>query len=188
MCPPKHVDQLRNIGIINSTTRLHLVGSFYEIYITMHGSMNIRYVIRNLRSPLHIIPWIISYIRRGRPTWPRAAIFRHYDSCVQTFGRTPWTDGWNIARTLSTPDNTNMPWMGFEPTTQRSKRHKIAHILDRTTNVIWTTYYHNANHVWSDWQGKQHAWGNVKQTYQILVRKLWKKRSPVDPHCDSVNT
>jgi len=31
--------QLRNIGIINSTTRLHLVGSFYEIYITMHGSM-----------------------------------------------------------------------------------------------------------------------------------------------------
>jgi len=28
--------------IINSTTRLHLVGSFYEIYITMHGSMNIK--------------------------------------------------------------------------------------------------------------------------------------------------
>jgi len=26
----KHVEQLRNIGIINSTTRLHLVGSFYE--------------------------------------------------------------------------------------------------------------------------------------------------------------
>jgi hypothetical protein len=32
MCSPKHVEQLRNIGIINSTTRLHLVGSFYEIY------------------------------------------------------------------------------------------------------------------------------------------------------------
>ena len=31
MCRPKHVEQLRNIGIINSTTRLHLVGSFYEI-------------------------------------------------------------------------------------------------------------------------------------------------------------
>jgi hypothetical protein len=30
---PKHVEQLRNIGITNSTTRLHLVGSFYEIYI-----------------------------------------------------------------------------------------------------------------------------------------------------------
>jgi len=29
---PKHVEQLRNIGIINSTTRLHLVGSFYENY------------------------------------------------------------------------------------------------------------------------------------------------------------
>ena len=33
---------LRNIGIINSTTRLHLVGSVYEIYITIHGSMNIK--------------------------------------------------------------------------------------------------------------------------------------------------
>jgi hypothetical protein len=33
VCRPKHVQQLRNIGIINSTTRLHFVGSFYEIYI-----------------------------------------------------------------------------------------------------------------------------------------------------------
>ena len=41
MCRPKHVEQLRNIGIINSTTRLHLVGSFCEIYIAMQGSMNI---------------------------------------------------------------------------------------------------------------------------------------------------
>jgi hypothetical protein len=40
VCRPKHVEQLRNIGIINSTTRLHLVGSYYEICITMHGSMN----------------------------------------------------------------------------------------------------------------------------------------------------
>jgi hypothetical protein len=39
VCRPKHVEQLRNIGIINSTTRLHLFGSFYKIYITMHGSM-----------------------------------------------------------------------------------------------------------------------------------------------------
>jgi hypothetical protein len=28
---PKHVEQLRNTGIINSTTRLHLTGSLYEI-------------------------------------------------------------------------------------------------------------------------------------------------------------
>ena len=40
----KHVEQLRNTGIINSTTRLHFVGSFYEIYITMHGSMNIKFI------------------------------------------------------------------------------------------------------------------------------------------------
>jgi len=30
VCRPKHVEQLRNIGIINSTTRLRIVGSFYE--------------------------------------------------------------------------------------------------------------------------------------------------------------
>jgi len=41
---PKHVEQLRNIGIINSTTQSHLVGSFYEIYITINGSMNIKWV------------------------------------------------------------------------------------------------------------------------------------------------
>jgi len=39
----KHVEQLRIIGIINSTTRSHLVGSFYKIYIMMHGSMNIKF-------------------------------------------------------------------------------------------------------------------------------------------------
>jgi hypothetical protein len=39
---PKHVEQLRNIGIINSTTQSHLAGSFCENYITMHGSMNIK--------------------------------------------------------------------------------------------------------------------------------------------------
>jgi len=43
MCRSKHVEQLRNIGIINSTTRSHLVGYFYKIYIMMHGSMNIKY-------------------------------------------------------------------------------------------------------------------------------------------------
>jgi hypothetical protein len=32
VCRPKHVEQLRNIVIINSTTRLHVVGSFYEKY------------------------------------------------------------------------------------------------------------------------------------------------------------
>jgi hypothetical protein len=45
VCRPKYVEQLRNIGIINSTIRLHLVGSFYEIYIMMHGSMNIKFII-----------------------------------------------------------------------------------------------------------------------------------------------
>jgi hypothetical protein len=41
VCRPKHVEQLRNIGIINSATRLHLVGSFCEIVFilskTGHG-------------------------------------------------------------------------------------------------------------------------------------------------------
>jgi hypothetical protein len=40
-CRSKHVEQLRNIGIINSTTRSHLVGYFYTIYNMTHGSINI---------------------------------------------------------------------------------------------------------------------------------------------------
>ena len=43
MCRSKHVEQLRNTGIINSTTLLHLFGYFYKIYIMMHGSMNIKF-------------------------------------------------------------------------------------------------------------------------------------------------
>ena len=31
------------IGIINSSTRLHLVGDFQMIYSMMHGSMNIKF-------------------------------------------------------------------------------------------------------------------------------------------------
>ena len=60
MFRPKHVEQLRNIGKINSTTtRLHLVVSFYEIYITMRGSMNVNFmnIKRKLRASLiNIIP------------------------------------------------------------------------------------------------------------------------------------
>ena len=44
-CRSKHVEQLRNIGIINSATQSHRVGYFYNIYITimMHGSMKIKF-------------------------------------------------------------------------------------------------------------------------------------------------
>jgi hypothetical protein len=44
VCRPKHVEQIKNIGIINSTTRLHLFGSFYEffypyLYYGSYGNM-----------------------------------------------------------------------------------------------------------------------------------------------------
>ena len=42
VCRSTHVEQLRNIRIINSTTRLHLVSYFYTVWIMMHGSMNIK--------------------------------------------------------------------------------------------------------------------------------------------------
>jgi hypothetical protein len=45
VCRSKHVEQLRNIGIINSATRSHLVVYFYKIYIMMHGSTNIKCII-----------------------------------------------------------------------------------------------------------------------------------------------
>jgi hypothetical protein len=43
----KHVEQLRNIGIINSTTQAHLVGYFYKICLetlncgTLHGGSTV---------------------------------------------------------------------------------------------------------------------------------------------------
>jgi len=51
VCRSKHVEQLRNIGIINATTRSHLVGYFYTIYIMMHGSMNIKTIYVSLVLP-----------------------------------------------------------------------------------------------------------------------------------------
>ena len=41
MCRSKHVEESRNIGIINSTTRSHLVVYFYTICIMIQGTMNI---------------------------------------------------------------------------------------------------------------------------------------------------
>jgi len=53
VCRSKHVEQLRNIGIINSTTRSHLVGYFYTICIMMHGSMNIKFKISVCKCDWH---------------------------------------------------------------------------------------------------------------------------------------
>ena len=40
-CRPKHVEQLRNIGIINSTTRSRLVGYFYKMCVCVYfGKFN----------------------------------------------------------------------------------------------------------------------------------------------------
>jgi len=55
VCRPKHVEQLRNIGIINSTTRSHLVGSFCVIYITMQGSVNIMMINNHLETRIGLI-------------------------------------------------------------------------------------------------------------------------------------
>jgi len=58
VCRSKHVEQLRNIGIINSTTQSHLVGYFYKIYIMMHGSMNIKLqVISRIGSQRTVYSW-----------------------------------------------------------------------------------------------------------------------------------
>jgi len=39
---PKHVEQLRNTGIINSTTRSHLVGSFYRLVWRLATGLTVR--------------------------------------------------------------------------------------------------------------------------------------------------
>jgi hypothetical protein len=43
VCRSKHVEQLRNTGIISSTRRSHLVGYFYSICIMIQGSMKINF-------------------------------------------------------------------------------------------------------------------------------------------------
>ena len=43
MCRSKHVEPSVNFGIINSTTKLHLVGIYTESS-TIHGFMNIKFV------------------------------------------------------------------------------------------------------------------------------------------------
>ena len=93
MCHPKHVEQLRNIGIVNSTTRLHLVGSFYKIYITMHGSMNINSTASYSYSLIHVClkltlcvelfckfwHFIFHYLRHdGQTSFPFCAQTKHF--------------------------------------------------------------------------------------------------------------
>jgi hypothetical protein len=57
----KHVEQLRNIGIINSTTRSHLVGYFYTICIMVDRSMNFNttrslfYIVRQQGNLWHFL-------------------------------------------------------------------------------------------------------------------------------------
>jgi hypothetical protein len=70
MCRPKYVEQLRNIGIISSTSRLHLVGSLYEIVVKYY--IHIRNIVArkicNIRSVYihtHLIKCIlISELRK----------------------------------------------------------------------------------------------------------------------------
>jgi len=57
------VEQLRNIGIISSTTQSHLVGSFYEIYITRHGSMNMRFTFLTHVNKGHAVAQLVEALR-----------------------------------------------------------------------------------------------------------------------------
>ena len=71
---------LRNIGIINSTTQSHLVGSFYEIYIMMHGSMTHQvyaYVLLMIEQ---------CFVRKGKRAEKRVSSEpRHLRSTVRAF-------------------------------------------------------------------------------------------------------
>ena len=64
MCRSKHVEQLRNIGIINSTTRSHLIGYFYKIY-TGYTEKNV--TVSNVNKKF------ISHLTRAQRT-PSAAV------------------------------------------------------------------------------------------------------------------
>ena len=52
MCRSKHVEPSKNLGIINSITKLHLVGISTESS-TMHGSVNIKFISKELSPDLN---------------------------------------------------------------------------------------------------------------------------------------
>ena len=54
MCRSKHVEPSINFGIINSVTKLHIVGISTESS-TMHGSMNIKFMAGICFSLVHDI-------------------------------------------------------------------------------------------------------------------------------------
>jgi len=50
VCRSKQVEQLRNTGIINASTRLHLVGDFYMIYTECLTCYRTRYFFNNFTT------------------------------------------------------------------------------------------------------------------------------------------
>jgi hypothetical protein len=78
-----------------------------------------------------------------QPPWALASDFQFYDHF--TDGRTPWTSDQLVARPLPRHRTTqvqnkhtyqtSMPYVGFEPTIQASKRAKTVHSLVRSATV-----------------------------------------------------
>ena len=59
MCRWKHVEPTINFGIINSITKLHLVGISTESS-TMHGSMNVKFE-KNMYCYVHVLLPFLRY-------------------------------------------------------------------------------------------------------------------------------
>ena len=79
MCRSKHVEQLRNSGIINSTTRSHLVDYFYTICVTMHWSMNIK-------CKIEVFSYLKEKTALGKPrmcssNWRAVKVLRFWSRC-----------------------------------------------------------------------------------------------------------
>ena len=109
MCRPKHVEQLRNFGIINSTIRLHLFGSFYEICITMHGSMNMKFILRNVCLTLCVIKAKSAILTRAKMGFQRqfsSENMNGWATCEMSYGRED-----NTERVLCEIAGEYMPWI-----------------------------------------------------------------------------
>ena len=103
MCRPKYVEQLRNIGIINSTTRFHLVGSFYEIWINNLQVLLLLFLLLLLLLPLLLLPqqsytWVLVLCTRSfqaflsSASWPQFLGITFFNSFITSslhlfFGR-----------------------------------------------------------------------------------------------------
>jgi len=147
VCRSKHFEQLRNTGIINSTTRSHLVGYFYTIYIMMHGSMNIllKHAIIQIKTLFVIV--ILKFVIKKRLKFVICLTADFYGAQKYQSIHTEI----QLAMYCTYVSNNVYPWIGFHM------------ILFRKCHFIYFPSVANWNcFLWSEFEGRHYETQSCK--------------------------